>query len=219
MNGFEELGAALDELRAFFDARKWPYCLVGGLAANRWGDVRHTQDVDVVVWADIGEEDPVIDGLLNEFSIRRGRFQKASQGKSFALQSRVLLLQSQAGTQIDVALASSGFEAEMLRRAKLLSISRGRRFRTASAEDIIVMKTLAGRPHDWKDLEGIIARQRDKLDWNYVLRWLDPLLELAEMPERGEELKALRIKVTAQAKSSVLLKKAGKINKPRKRSP
>ena len=122
-------------------------------------------------------------------------------------------------TGVRLALASSGFEAEMLRRAKPVAISRGRKFRTASAEDILVMKTLAGRAHDWKDIEGIIARQRDKLDWEYVHRWLDPLLELTEMPERGEELKALRIKVTAQAKSSVLLKKTGKINKPRKRSP
>ena len=203
MNGFEELGTALDELRAFFEARGWPYCLVGGLAANRWGEVRHTQDVDLTVWAEIGDEDQVIDGLLKEFSIRRGRFRTSSQGKSFALQSRVLLLQSKDGAQIDVALASSGFEAEMLRRAKPVAISRGRKFRTASAEDIIVMKTLAGRAHDWKDIEGIIARQRDKLDWDYVHRWLDPLLELTEMPERGEELEGLRQRLTSRPKRSV----------------
>jgi hypothetical protein len=196
MSDFEELGTALDELRTFLEARGWSHCLVGGLAANRWGEVRYTQDVDLAVWADIGDENQVIDGLLKEFSIRRGRFKAKSEGRLFALQYRVLLLQSKAGAPIDVALASSGFEAEMLRRAKTVAISRGRKFRTASAEDIIVMKTLAGRAHDWKDIEGIIARQRDRLDWNYIHHWLDPLLELVDLTEHGLELEVLRQRVT-----------------------
>jgi hypothetical protein len=145
-----------------------------------------------VVLAEIGDESDVIDELLKVFPVRAGRFGSKAKGKSFALQSRVLLLQTKAGVPIDVALGATGFEAEMLNRAKLVAIAGKHNFRTASAEDIIVMKAIAARAHDWRDIEGIIVRQGRQLDWDYIGRWLDPLLEIMELPERGEELQALR---------------------------
>ena len=198
MSGFEGLVAALDELRTFFEARSWSHCLIGGLAANRWGEVRHTRDIDLVVLAEIGDESDVIDEMLKVFPLRAGRFGSKAKGKSFALQSRVLLLQTKAGVPIDVALGATGFEAEMLNRAKLVAIASNHKFRTASPEDIIVMKTIAGRAHDWRDIEGIIVRQGSQLDWAYIERWLDPLLEIMELPERSEELKTLRVRLDAE---------------------
>lgn len=221
MSGFDELVAALDELRTFFEARSWPHCLIGGLAANRWGEVRNTQDVDVVVLAEIGDESDVIDELLKVFPLRAGRFGSKAEGKSFALQSRVLLLQTKAGVPIDVALGATGFEAEMLNRAKLVAIAGKHKFQTASPEDIIVMKTIAARAHDWRDIEGIIVRQGAQLDWNYIEQWLDPLLEIMELPERRDELKTLRerLQVEQGATSRNAPKAARKKSTPKKKPP
>jgi hypothetical protein len=45
------------------------------------------------------------------------------------------------------------------------------------------MKAVAGREQDWLDIKGVLARQRDKLDWNMVLSELRPLCELKEAPD------------------------------------
>ena len=55
--------------------------------------------------------------------------------------------------------------------------------RLCSAEDLIIHKALAGRPHDVLDLEGVVARQGAALDVPYVRRWLEELARLADDPE------------------------------------
>lgn len=60
----------------------------------------------------------------------------------------------------------------MLRRAKIKEVLPGVRVRTATAEDIVVMKSIAGRPRDVDDIERIIATQGKKLDAEYIRRWL-----------------------------------------------
>jgi hypothetical protein len=39
-----------------------------------------------------------------------------------------------------------------------------------TAEDLLVMKILAGRPQDEQDARGIVTVQKDRLDWDYCLR-------------------------------------------------
>jgi hypothetical protein len=50
------------------------------------------------------------------------------------------------------------------------------------------MKAFAGRAKDWIDLEGILIRQTGKLDWDYVVRQLRPLVMAKGMPEILEDL-------------------------------
>jgi len=69
---------------------------------------------------------------------------------------------------------------------------------TASAEDIVVMKAFANRRQDWVDVEGILAKQRGKLDWEYIRRELSVLCELKEAPEIMEELEQMRRKIDAE---------------------
>src|SRR5205823_6642961 len=46
----------------------------------------------------------------------------------------------------------------------------------------------AAREKDWVDLEGVIIRQTDAIDWAYVRTHLGPLAELKEEPEILNEL-------------------------------
>ena len=55
--------------------------------------------------------------------------------------------------------------------------------RTCSAEDLIVLKAFADRPKDWVDVEGVIIRQGDRLDWRYTVAELAPLAALKEAPD------------------------------------
>ena len=45
-----------------------------------------------------------------------------------------------------------------------------------SAEDLVVLKVLFNRPKDWDDIRQVVLAQRDHLDTDYVMRWLDEML-------------------------------------------
>ena len=119
----------------------------------------------------LGDEKQFIQRLVKAFTLR------VAGADQFAMTSRVLLLQSKQGIGIDVSLGALPFEVEMLRRATLEKVLPGIRVRTATAEDIVVMKTVAGRPRDVDDIERIIATQGKKLDTDYIRRWLNDLAE------------------------------------------
>jgi len=70
--------------------------------------------------------------------------------------------------------------------------------RVCSAEDLVVMKAFAARPQDWIDVEGILIRQRVKLDWDYIYANLTPLAELKENPSLVTQLR----EVEARARST-----------------
>jgi hypothetical protein len=58
---------------------------------------------------------------------------------------------------------------------------------------LIVLKAFAGRGRDWVDVEGMIVRQKGKLDWDYIREQLAPLAELKDSPGIMEQLEALRV--------------------------
>ena len=65
-------------------------------------------------------------------------------------------------------------------RASMWTIRAGQQLMTCSAEDLLVHKVFAGRPLDWKDAEGIIARQGNKLNRSQVFAELEVLAEFKE---------------------------------------
>jgi hypothetical protein len=54
------------------------------------------------------------------------------------------------------------------------------------------MKAFAARPKDWMDVEGIIIRQNELLDWHYIRAQLKPLAELKGSPEIVQEIEGRR---------------------------
>lgn len=68
--------------------------------------------------------------------------------------------------KVDLAIGLSGFERQAVARAELLDLA-GCRLPVATTEDLILMKTLAGRPHDEQDIRGMVVAQGASLDWDY----------------------------------------------------
>jgi hypothetical protein len=58
------LGDAAREILDWLEAHDLHACLIGGLAVQRWGEPRLTQDVDLTVLAEYGKEEDVVDALL-----------------------------------------------------------------------------------------------------------------------------------------------------------
>lgn len=76
-----------------------------------------------------------------------------------------------------------GYEEEVMQRAVEFELEPGKAIRVCSAEDLIIHKAIAGRPQDVRDIEGIVYRQRDKLDAAIIRRWLSAFAELLDNSE------------------------------------
>ena len=51
-----EVIRAAAELQAVCTAHGWRFCLIGGLALQRWGEPRETIDVDLTLLTGFGDE-------------------------------------------------------------------------------------------------------------------------------------------------------------------
>lgn len=184
---------AAREVQDFLRRSGSKFCFIGGIALQRWGQPRFTRDVDLTLLCPLGSEAHAIDRVLGKFS---GRYPDT---RAFALKNRVVLVQTAAGIPVDVALGALPFEHHCVERASEFDFGPGLTLLTCSAEDLVVLKTFAGRGQDWVDLEYVLVRQRRTLDWRLIVDELKPLLQLGETPENLEKLQQLRSKVEKDA--------------------
>lgn len=170
------------ETGEYLEACGWPYCFIGGVALQRWGSPRQTVDVDAVLFAGFGDEQMFAETLTSSFE---SRIENPIQ---FAIQNRIVLLKSPEGIGIDLSLGGLPFEERMIERASFWTVPQHGKIRTCSADDLVVLKTIANRPQDWLDIENTIIRQGNKLDRSLIKKELQPLLELKEEPELMDHL-------------------------------
>jgi hypothetical protein len=168
----KSLFLAAAELEAFLVKQGWRYCFIGGIAVQRWGQPRLTNDVDVTLLTGFGQEAAYVDALLERYKAR------IPDGRQFAMDHRVLLLQSPEGIPVDVALGGIAFEEQVVARATCFEFLPDVSLLTCSAEDLIILKAFADRPRDWADVETIVARQQARLDWTHIFEQLEPLCQV-----------------------------------------
>jgi len=165
-----------------------------------------TRDVDMTLLTGFGGEEPYIDALLDRYTPRIPHVAR------FALENRVLLLRTDDGIGIDIALGTIPLEEEAVKRARDVEIEPGVHLRLCSAEDLVVPKAFAGRAIDWHDVETVVSRQgASRLDWTHILRQAEPLAEVKGDPEMIPRLRKLRGKRLTIAYSR------GSTSRPRKR--
>jgi len=79
------------EVQSLCEAHGWRFCFIGGVAVQRWGEPRFTQDVDLTLLTGFGDEESYVDSLLATLSPRR------PDARAFALTHRVLLARTASG--------------------------------------------------------------------------------------------------------------------------
>jgi len=180
-----KLFSAAKEVCDFLSSMNYQYCIIGGLAVIRWGEVRFTQDADIAVLVDFGEEARFAGELLERFESR------ISDALNFAVANRVLLLKSSNGVAIDISFAALPFEHEMMENASLYSFADGLSLPLCSADDLFIMKAFAARPKDWIDAESIALRQHGCLGIERIMERITELAELKNEPEIIEKVKKM----------------------------
>ena len=190
----QPLVRAIADLLGALEATGAAYMIIGGLAVIARGVVRHTDDADATVWA----ADVDVPNLL-QILRARGIVGRIPDVESFATQSQVLLLVHQpSGVPMDVSLAWLPFEREALARAQTVSVE-GIDIPIATAQDLVVYKTIAWRDRDRSDVEELLRLHRSSIDLAYIRARIAEFAEAIDEPERLGQLDAIIARVDRES--------------------
>lgn len=178
------LETTLVRLATLLESHGTPYMVIGGFANLQWGRPRLTQDLDITVSATGTALADLLRHLAPAFHAR------VSDPVAFAETTALVPLESAEGTTVDMAIARLSLEAEALARATPIDVC-GVPIRFATAEDLILHKIVSERARDAEDIEGIVARQRGKLDLDYLRPRITSLAQALERPQMLAEFERL----------------------------
>lgn len=161
------------------------FCFIGGLPLQRWGETRFTNDIDLTVICDLGQERLMLEKL------RRIVPSRTDDTEQLVLLGRMYLGISSENIEIDISLGYIPYEQRMVERAVEVDFGVDIPLQCCSAEDLIILKTVAARAQDWVDIVRIIQRSGRDVDWELVFGELKTLLDLTETPESLTRLREM----------------------------
>ena len=172
----DALTRLLADLTHGLESRHIPFMLIGGQAVLLHGRPRLTDDVDATLG--VGPEKLAV---VLEACVAIGLAPLPADVPAFVAETFVLPTRhAPSSMRVDLIFSTLPYEAEAIRRAVRVRIG-GADVPFATPEDLLVHKVFAGRPRDLEDALGVIRRQGDAIDWEYLTRWVDTF---AEVPGR-----------------------------------
>ncbi|MBI2267430.1 MAG: nucleotidyltransferase, partial [Armatimonadetes bacterium] len=90
----------------------------------------------------------------------------------------------------DLLMGVFPYEEQAVRRGVRIEYE-GTAMTFCTAEDLIIHKAIADRDKDWNDIEGIVWRQKKRLDIAYVRHWLRQWAEELEKPQMVSRFESL----------------------------
>ncbi len=174
-----DLARALSDLAAVFEELGTPYAVMGGIAVRFYGLPRATYDVDFTAAI---ERDRLPD-LYRRLRDLGYTIPEAYDGGWVDEVAGMPLVKARVylegrGVDVDLFLAESRFQRQLLAR-RVREQFDDVPIWVVSAEDLVLLKLLAGRPRDLADVDDVMFTQGD-LDKNYLRQWAE---ELGVLPE------------------------------------
>ena len=153
-------------LGAVFERAGLRHALIGGQAVNVWIMPRETDDFDFVVAPD-REAIEAVEAELTALGLRHVRRQDAHgpSGPDFVQLKNVAM-----NLAVDIQVAKTDYQLLLLDRAVPGELSG---LRVATPEDLIVLKLLAMRSQDQRDIALLVDLRGDTLDWPYIQHWAE----------------------------------------------
>ena len=158
------------------------YMVVGSFSSNVYGVPRSTHDADFVVQFERVGVDAVVKALGGGYEL-----DPQMSFETVTATSRYRIRHVATAFTIELFLLSDdAHDRERFARRRRMPVEGGGEAIVPSAEDVIVTKLRWSRQgqrrKDLEDAQGVMAVQRDALDWDYIHRWCDlhgtrPLLD------------------------------------------
>ena len=142
----------IENVVALLDEAKLRYCIIGGIGVLLHGGRASTLDCDLYLLAKDGKK------LIALFTASRIPCEALGD---YQIRAKVRRL------SIDVLLDDTTLGKDVLKRAQRLPLGKSV-VRVASPEDLIILKTIADRPIDRRDVEEIREIFVGRLDERYI---------------------------------------------------
>ncbi len=168
------------------DRLRLPYAIGGAIAQNFWGVVRATQDVDLLVSVPkirfeelrvtlVGERFTSLDEQENPVPLTVERMVAEERDRHLVIIARDLV-------KAEIFFPFLPLQHTILRRAVKLKLG-SRQVPITTAEDLILLKLAFHREKDLRDVRGILAIQKERLDLAYLRDWAGKMLPEAHRDE------------------------------------
>jgi len=160
--------------------------VIGGVAVGIWGEPRVTRDIDLKVLLSRSEADRLLEILSDSYASLIPNPLEALKKQA------MVFIKDEHGTRLDLLLADTPYDVIAIERGKEIEIQPKTDIRVCSPEDLIIYKMISTRLRDHEDVRGIIRRQGDSLDDEYLLDWLrqfEQALDISGLTEEYMQLK------------------------------
>jgi len=161
------------EVAAVLDRLEIPYAVGGSWASSLLGRPRLTHDVDLTVEPFPGKETAFCDSFSDDYYVSLPMIQDAIRRRS-----SFNIIHWPSGFKIDIFVRKDRpYDASVLARRRLHSLSEGRSLTLVSPEDVILLKLewyrLGGNMSErqLEDVRGVFQMQAGKLDQAYLDHW------------------------------------------------
>jgi predicted nucleotidyltransferase len=162
-----------------------PSMVIGGVAVAILGRPRLTRDVDTLA---IMSNERWVEVLST--AKRYGIAPRVENPLEFARRTYVLLLRHiKAGIDIDLLIGRLPYQEDAVRRGRFHDID-GVRVKVPQVEDLLIMKAVAQRPQDLRDIDGLLDAHPEA-DVQSVRKWVREFSTAMAMPDLLEGFEKL----------------------------
>lgn len=169
----------LKEFSKVLDSLDIKYAIGGSIASSVYGQVRFTQDADVMVDAFSSKTSLFYEKVSKSFYISKEAMQQAIR-----LKTSFNIIHLETAFKIDIFISKAGpYDRQVLLRAAKMQLGQTEQeaFFFVSSEDIILLKLLwyeqghRVSEKQWNDILGVIMTQKQRLDLDYLKNWAKTL--------------------------------------------
>ena len=173
---------ALTTITSWMERMNISYMVFGGIANSIYGNPRQTFDVDIKFTLESKYEMEQFVEELKSIAILL-----PDEPIQFIKETNVIPIEID-DVRVDLVVADLPFEIEAIKRSRYVDFS-NTKIKVCLPEDLIIQKAVSTREKDWLDIRNVIENQRDKMDWNYLLKHCKDLSDFLNNTEIYERIK------------------------------
>ena len=154
------------------------YYITGSVASSLQGEVRFTEDLDLVIQIELTQVNTLIDRLKDDFYISEIAVDEAMRG----LISSFNIIHFQTTEKADIFInRSDEFSLSKMKRRQLYVSQNEQGFYICSPEDSILQKLLwfglseGQSQKQWRDILGVLKLQGNTLNFSYLSSWSEKI--------------------------------------------
>ncbi|MFN3690448.1 MAG: DUF6036 family nucleotidyltransferase [Fimbriimonadales bacterium] len=165
-------------MHRYFKAIGGQYAVMGGVAVVLNGYPRYTAHVDTLAMFDFTRLDEIL-----ETASAFGFEPRVEDATRFARQNYIFLVRHvETDVPVDIALAFTPLEQEIVRRANLIALE-DIPISVLTPEDLLIMKCVSQRPIDLADISELYKIYADQIDLQRVRYWVEQFGAALEEPD------------------------------------